>query len=214
MSSPQSGKGDHYFSTRPGSASAPATVELILPEGVVVPLVTDRGVFSAGGIDPGTRALLLEAPSLEGASTVADVGCGYGPIAVTMALRSEPGTTVWAVDVNERARELCAQNARSAGVAARVRVVAPEEVPPGLEFDQIWSNPPIRIGKSELHRLLTLWLDRLHPRGSASLVVHKNLGSDSLARWLTSEGWITERTASRGGYRILTVAARRIEDQR
>lgn len=208
MSNPQSGPGDHYFSARPDSASAPNTVQLILPEGVVVELSTDRGVFSADAVDVGTRVLLSEAPSLEGARDVADVGCGYGPIAITMALRSGPGTTVWAVDVNERARQLCELNARAAGVGDRVRVVAPDQVPTDLVLDQIWTNPPIRVGKANLHELLTTWLDRLAPGGAATLVVHKHLGSDSLARWLTAEGWATRRSASRAGYRILTVASR------
>lgn len=208
MPNPQSGPGDHYFSARPDSPSAPTTVELVLPEGIVLTLTTDRGVFSADAVDAGTRVLLGEAPSLGGSRNVADLGCGYGPIAVTMALRADPGTTVWAIDVNARARQLCELNARAAGVGEHVRVVAPEDVPADLVLDQIWSNPPIRIGKDNLHDMLTTWLDRLAPDGSASLVVHKHLGSDSLARWLSAEGWATERSASRAGYRVLTVATR------
>jgi 16S rRNA G1207 methylase RsmC len=117
--------------------------------------------------------------------------------------------TVWAVDVNERARALCRANAEANGVGGQVRVVAPEEVPADLVLDQIWSNPPIRVGKGALHALLTLWLDRLAPgTGTAELVVQKHLGADSLARWLGDQGWPTERVASRAGYRILHVAAR------
>jgi 16S rRNA G1207 methylase RsmC len=112
--------------------------------------------------------------------------------------------------VNERAGDLCRANAEANGVGAQVRVVAPEEVPPDLVIDQLWSNPPIRIGKGALHDLLTTWLDRLAPAtGTAELVVQKHLGADSLARWLVEQGWSTERTASRAGYRILHVGARR-----
>lgn len=178
----------------------------MLPEGRLIRLVTDRGVFSGDRVDPGTRALLVEGPPTTG-PVLADVGCGYGPIAVTLALRS-PNATVWAVDVNERARALCAANAEANGVADRVRVVAPDDVPDDLVVDQVWSNPPIRIGKAALHDLLTSWLRRLRPgSGCAELVVQKHLGADSLVRWLDGQGWPTTRTASRGGYRILHVGA-------
>jgi 16S rRNA (guanine1207-N2)-methyltransferase len=69
----------------------------------------------------------------------------------------------------------------------------------------IWSNPPIRIGKAALHELLSAWLGRLAPGGTAYLVVQRNLGSDSLQRWLTESGWAAERIAARGGYRVLRV---------
>jgi 16S rRNA G1207 methylase RsmC len=145
---------------------------------------------------------------------LADVGCGYGPIAVTLALRGGPGTVVWAVDVNERARHLCAANAAANGVGHQVRVVAPADVPHDLVLDQLWSNPPIRIGKAPLHDLLGGWLDRLRPgRGEAALVVHRHLGADSLTRWMADEGWATERLATRAGYRILRVAARAAADR-
>ena len=92
-----------------------------------------------------------------------------------------------AVDVNERARTLCAANAADNGIG-NVEVLAPEAVDPALRFDAIWSNPPIRVGKAALHELLLTWLDRLTADGAAHLVVHKNLGSDSLQRWLTDAG--------------------------
>jgi len=196
---------EHYFSAVPTGPSAPRRIELALPEGRLVHLATDRGVFSADKVDDGTRLLLAEGPSLDGAASLADVGCGYGAIAVTLALRA-PGALVWAVDVNERARALCRANAAANGVGDRVRVVAPDEVPVDLIVDQVWSNPPIRVGKSALHSLLTSWLVRLRPgTGSATLVVQKHLGADSLARWLTERGWPTDRVVSRAGYRILLV---------
>ena len=131
-------------------------------------------------------------------------GAGTGPIAITLARRN-PGARVWAVDVNERARALCAENASACG-ATNVEVVAPEDLPAGLEIQGLWSNPPIRIGKVALHALLLSWLARLTPTGQAHLVVQKNLGSDSLARWLNEEGWPTVRRASHAGYRLLDVS--------
>ena len=167
-------------------------------------LVTDAGVFSADGVDPGTKLLLLEAPALPASGTFLDLGCGYGAIAVTMARRS-PGATVYAVDVNERALELSRLNAEAAGVGDRVIAAAADDVPADVAFDVIWSNPPIRIGKAALHDLLTSWLSRLSRAGVAVLVVQKHLGSDSLAAWLGENGYAVERLRSRGGYRLLEV---------
>jgi 16S rRNA G1207 methylase RsmC len=168
-------------------------------------LATDRGVFSAERIDAGTELLLRDHGRPDpAATTLADVGCGYGPIALTLAMRA-PSATVWAIDVNERALGLCRANAERIGVADRVHAVTPDEVPADVTFDGLWSNPPIRAGKAELHALLQRWLARLAPDGEARLVVHKHLGADSLAKWLVGEGWVTDRLASHAGYRILRV---------
>jgi 16S rRNA (guanine1207-N2)-methyltransferase len=205
---PQPEGPQHYFSPDPAAGSAPGSVELVLPEGRLISLATDRGVFSGDHVDPGTRALLADGPPVPEGGVLVDVGCGYGPIAIALALRGGPGCTVWAVDVNERARDLCRSNAQANGVADRVRVATPDEVPGDLVADQIWSNPPIRIGKTALHELLRRWLGALRsPGGEAALVVHKHLGADSLERWMTSQGWATERLTSRAGYRILSVRA-------
>ncbi len=196
----------HYFSTEPDASSNPRAVHLTLPDGRL-DLTTDSGVFSADQVDPGTRVLLAEAPTPpQGPVTLADVGCGYGPLAIVLALLS-PAAMVWAVDVNVRALELCRSNARSAGVADRVRVVTPEEVPDEVTLDGFWSNPPIRIGKPALHALLQLWMGRLDSGAAAHLVVHKHLGSDSLAGWITALGYGVDRLISRRGYRVLQVTS-------
>lgn len=188
-----------YFD-QPSVGSDPVDTDLLLPEGVLS-LRTDRGVFSHGHVDAATRLLLLDAPPPSPTGDLLDLGCGAGPIALTLALRS-PDATVWAVDVNERARELTAYNARANGLA-NIRVAAPDEVPDHMRFATIWSNPPIRIGKAALHDLLRLWLGRLADGGEAVMVVGKNLGSDSLQAWLTAEGWPTTRLSSARGFRVL-----------
>ena len=127
-----------------------------------------------------------------------------GAITCVTALRA-PGAAVWAIDVNRRARALTESNAAAIGVGDRVRVAAPDDVPDDIRFDRILSNPPIRVGKAALHELLLRWLPRLTDDGVAHLVVQKHLGSDSLSRWLASQGYPTERLASRAGYRILEV---------
>ena len=195
-----------YWTDSPGVASQPSEVDLLLPD-VDLSLTTDRGVFSADRVDRGTRYLLLEGPDLPtGPVDLLDLGCGYGPIACTLASR-RPEARVWAVDVNERARDLCRANAAAAGLA-NVEVAAPDDVPVDVRLAAIWSNPPIRIGKPALHDLLTRWLDLLTPDGTAHLVVQRHLGADSLARWLDDRGWATERRGSRKGFRLLDVAAR------
>ena len=164
-------------------------------------------MFSADRLDPGTAILLRKAP-LPGPDTTGDLldlGCGYGPIAVALAL-SAPRATVHAVDVNRRALDLTRANAASAG-AGNVVVAEPGDIPDGVRFAQIWSNPPIRVGKAELHELLTTWLPRLAQGGAAWLVVSRNLGADSLHRWLEEQGFPTARVASAKGFRVLEVHA-------
>ena len=122
-------------------ASRPSSVRLDLPD-LSLALRTDRGVFSGARIDPGTKYLLTDAPAPPTEGHLADLGCGYGPIALTLATRS-PRATVWAVDVNERALELTRANAAAAGLA-NVRVATPDEVPADVRLTALWSNPPVR----------------------------------------------------------------------
>jgi 16S rRNA (guanine1207-N2)-methyltransferase len=193
----------HYFEPEPAVASAPRRVRLDLPDRSAT-YTTDRGVFAAAGVDAATKYLLLDAPAPPLSGTFLDLGCGYGPIACTLAAR-RPEATVWAVDVNRRAVDLCAANADAQGLG-NVTAAAPEAASAG-PFDLIWSNPPIRIGKDALHDMLHHWLGRLRPGATAVLVVHRHLGSDSLQRWLDTSGWPTRRLGSRDGNRLLEVTA-------
>ena len=192
--------GSHYFDEEPTTESAPRDVSLLLPD-MNLTLRTDRGVFGYNRVDAGTKLLLLKAPAPSATGDLLDLGCGTGSIALTMARRA-PGATVWAIDVNERARELCRANAGLNGVA-NVRVCGPDEVPVDLRLATIWSNPAIRIGKAALHEMLAGWFNRLTSDGEAVTVVHQHLGSDSLQAWLTAQGYPTMRLASSSGYRIL-----------
>jgi 16S rRNA (guanine1207-N2)-methyltransferase len=197
---------EHYFSPRPGAPHRPGLVRVVLPD-VYLELATDAGVFSPSRLDPGTRLLLDESPPPPSTGDLLDLGCGYGPIACVLAKRS-PGATVWAVDVNERALELCARNAAAAGLA-NVRCVLAGDPSVPSRLAGIWSNPPVRIGKAALHDLLSAWLGRLADGGSgggqAWLVAGRNLGADSLHRWLAEQGWGVRRRAARSGYRLLQV---------
>ena len=199
---------DHYFSAEPAAPAKRSRIAFTAA-GRSYDLAVAAGVFSAGRLDPGTAVLLRKGdlPTAAATGTLLDLGCGYGPIACVLASEA-PATTVYAVDVNSRARELTAENAAGLGLAGRVRVAAPDEVPADVSFEQIWSNPPTHVGKAELHVLLERWLPRLAPGGVAWLVINRNLGGDSLHTWLTTLGWDVARTASQRGFRVLRVTGK------
>lgn len=164
--------------------------------------MTAGSVFSPDQLDRGTSVLLKHIPLASGGS-ILDLGCGWGPIALDAALAT-PEATVWAVDVNERARHLTAQNAQRLGLS-NVQVASPEEVPEDIVFHEIRSNPPIRIGKQALHDLLNTWIPRLAPGGTGYFVVAKHLGAESLQRWLTEsfvDFSVTRRAREKGFYVI------------
>lgn len=165
---------------------------------------TADGVFSADGLDLGTAVLLRESAPRPDSRRLLDLGCGYGVLAVALATAC-PGATVDAVDTNERALALTAANAARHGVAERVTAALPDQADPAARYDELWSNPPIRIGKDALHELLLTWLPRLAPGGVARLVVGRNLGADSLQRWLVDQGYPCARQASAKGFRVLVV---------
>jgi 16S rRNA (guanine1207-N2)-methyltransferase len=167
---------------------------------------TGSGVFSADGLDLGTAVLLRTYQPPTGTPRILDLGCGWGAIAVGIAVHCR-GAQIDAIDVNDRALTLCAENAAAHRVGDRVHALRPEQVEP-TTYDEIWSNPPIRIGKDALHDLLLSWLPRLAPDGAAKLVVGRNLGADTLQRWLIAQGYACERAASAKGFRVLEVAAR------
>jgi len=195
-----------YFDPKPATASRRQEVEMVLRDlDRSVRLATDSGVFAASRVDTGTRLLLDYGPPVPAAGDLLDLGCGYGPVAVALALRS-PAARVWAVDVNERALALCAENAAGLGLPpGRFRACRPDQIPAGLRFGAIWSNPPVRIGGAALHELLETWLGRLDDDGKAALVVQKHLGADTLAAWLAEQGYEVKRLRAKQGYRILGV---------
>jgi 16S rRNA (guanine1207-N2)-methyltransferase len=196
---------DHYFSQEPKSNYQPKQIELDIA-GEVFKVSTASGTFSPLRLDVGTSVLIdhLELAPKDG--NVLDLGCGWGPIALNLAKHS-PKAKVWAVDVNNRSLELTAENAKTVGLT-NIQTSSPETVPKEIMFSGIWSNPPIRIGKKELHELLLTWLPRLEKNAAAYLVVQKNLGSDSLQKWLTEtliDGYEVSRLTSVKTYRIIRV---------
>ena len=196
--------GQHYFTSQPAGPVDRRRVEVELA-GRRLSVETAGGVFSPDHVDTGTQVLLREAPAPPAEGTFLDLGCGWGPIALTLGLLS-PAATVYAVDVNERALDLTRANVSAAGLT-NLHVVTPDDVPNEVRFDLIWSNPPIRVGKAALHDLLGTWLTRLTDAGEAYLVVQKNLGADSLQRWLReSLALPCDRVAVAKGFRVLRVS--------
>ena len=191
---------DHYFTADPSVPfrRIPVTATVW---GHDLALTSGSGVFAQGRLDTGTAVLFRETDPPAG-GRVLDLGCGYGVIGLAVA-RAVPAATVTGVDVNERAVLLANENAAALGLADRFTATTPDGVPAGATYDELWSNPPIRIGKAALHELLLTWLPRLVPGGRAVLVVGRNLGADSLQRWLGEQGYPTERIASAKGFRVL-----------
>jgi 16S rRNA (guanine1207-N2)-methyltransferase len=197
---------EHYYSSDPAAPfrRIPMRADVW---GHWLELTTGSGVFAQGRLDTGTGVLLREVGPPVEAREVLDLGCGYGVIGLAIAVAC-PDARVTAVDVNQRALLLARENAAALGVADRFEAVLPEEVDPARRFDEIWSNPPIRVGKDALHELLLQWLPRLRPEGRGVMVVGKNLGADSLTRWLDEQGFPTERVASAKGFRVLETHVR------
>jgi 16S rRNA (guanine1207-N2)-methyltransferase len=191
---------EHYFSADPSVPfrRMPVTASVW---GRSLSLDSGSGVFAQGRVDVGTAVLFRETSAPAG-GRILDLGCGYGVIGLAIAT-AVPDATVTGVDVNERAVLLANENAAALGLADRFTATTPPGVPPDATYDELWSNPPIRIGKAALHELLLSWLPRLVPGGRAVMVVGKNLGADSLQRWLGEQGYPTERIASAKGFRVM-----------
>ena len=186
----------HYF-TEPSATEKRRSVDVRFWD-TEWQFTTANEVFSADGLDLGTSVLLRESSPPAGATRLLDLGCGWGVIAVALAAAC-PDAVVDAVDVNPRALALTADNARAHGVGDRVRPSAPHEVDDGVRYDELWSNPPIRIGKGALHGLVVTWLSRPLPRGGAGVG-----GARSSSRVLCSP--VCPRSSS-AGWRVWWSAA-------
>ena len=200
---------DHYFTAVPAGAAERRQLRVFLAGRELI-VETAPGVFCPDRVDIGTAVLLADAPDPPPIGNLLDLGCGWGPIALSLGLLCSDAS-IWAVDVNQRALGLARDNAKALGIND-FHAVTPDEVPAGIRFDAIWSNPPIRVGKAALHDMLLTWLPRLEAGGTAYLVVQKNLGADSLQRWLAGRleamepgAFAVGRHATAKGFRLLSV---------
>jgi 16S rRNA G1207 methylase RsmC len=204
----------HYFDSYPKSESQRTNFTIRVRDDLLT-LASETGVFSARGLDKGTAVLLewalkQQLPQLPAGSLLCDLGCGSGAIALTMATLY-PHCTVHAVDVNARARQLCLDNATRNNIT-NVVAIDPIQRNPDNRYALLWSNPPIRIGKTELHDLLLTWLPHLDENAHGHLVVSKNLGADSLINWLNAQGLPAVKLASSKGFRV--IEASRSKDEK
>ena len=195
---------EHYFTNDPNAEFKPKSISVTLA-GREVSVLTAGSMFSPDHVDTGTKVLLENLELAPDDGNILDIGCGWGPIALALAM-ARPDATVWAIDVNERALELTRQNAERLGLT-NIKTALPDAVPAGISFNGIWSNPPIRVGKEVLHEIMQTWLPRMVIGGDAYLVVQKNLGSDSLLKWLqdTMTSFESSRLETAKSFRVLQV---------
>ncbi|RSI28080.1 Ribosomal RNA small subunit methyltransferase C [Streptococcus sanguinis] len=137
--------------------------------------LTDAGVFSKKMIDYGSR-VLLSVLDFEAGEQVLDVGCGYGPLGLTLA--KAQGVTATMVDINQRALDLAQKNAERNQISADIFQSNVYEKVSGI-FDHIISNPPIRAGKQVVHEVISGSYEHLTEGGDLTLVIQKKQGAPS-----------------------------------
>jgi 16S rRNA (guanine1207-N2)-methyltransferase len=197
--------GEPYFAERPRSRPAPRELRFLY-RGELLSFVLDRGIFSSRGLDPGT-ALLIQNLAVRPTDRVLDLGCGWGPVGVAAAKTARDGHVVL-TEVNRRAARLAEQNlARNRIRNAEVRVGGFFEPVAGERFDVIATNPPYRVGRPHILRLLTEAPDHLAPGGRLLVVGKGSQGIRFYQAWLEEHGPGPVRVLDRGsGYRVLEAA--------
>lgn len=191
---------NHYYSQNPEVKHNRHIHEVSL-RGMPFRFVTDAGVFSKSGIDFGSR-VLIDALELDTGARVLDVGCGYGPIGLTIAKLDEKAK-VTMIDINERAVELAKENAKLNGIS-NITVLQSDvyEAVKGMKFDVIVTNPPIRAGKETVHRIFEEGFELLEQGGSMWVVIQKKQGAPSAAAKLEQLFGDVEEVTKDKGYRI------------
>ncbi|MEK3936983.1 class I SAM-dependent methyltransferase [Sporosarcina sp. FSL W7-1349] len=193
---------EHYYSVDPKVKSDPKewTAEI---RGIRLKFRTDAGVFSKGDVDFGSR-LLAEAFELaEAEGDLLDVGCGYGPIGLSLAA-SFPKRTIQMVDVNERALALAKHNAQQNGIN-NVKIYSSDALDSVIVegFAAILTNPPIRAGKETVFKIYGEAYSKLGAGGELWVVIQKKQGAPSTMARLEELFGNVETVVKRKGYFIL-----------
>lgn len=194
---------NHYYTNNENLEHHYETIDFTLRQMKMV-FTTDNGVFSKKTVDFGTRVLLeaFDASQLpEGA--LLDVGCGYGPIGLTLAKTEE--RLVDMVDVNERALDLTRGNARLNHVTDEVHIFHSsvyEEVTK-KDYAAIITNPPIRAGKEIVHQILSGAYEHLQTGGELWVVIQKKQGAPSAQKKMAEVFGQCEIVTKKKGYFIL-----------
>ena len=175
----------HYFDLDPSLASKEREITYFI-DGRTITLVSDNGVFSKDKIDEGSFAFLKVIVPLRLSGKILDLGCGYGPIGLTIALTS-PEARVDLADINTRALALCEKNAQLLGLSPRVTVLQ-SNIYENIEgkYDSIVVNPPIRAGKAVTYAMYEGAYTHLIDGGSLYIVIRKNQGAPTASKFIES----------------------------
>ena len=175
----------HYFQDDPSLKSNIRNICFEI-DGHNIELLTDNGVFSKSRIDEGSLAFLKVIVPLRLSGKILDLGCGYGPIGLTIAITS-PTARVDLADINTRALTLCRQNANLLGLSQRVTILQ-SDIYENIEgpYDSIVVNPPIRAGKKVTYSMYDGAYQRLIDGGSLFIVIRKNQGGPTASKYIES----------------------------
>lgn len=193
---------EHYYSRNPNVESKPLFFNYNL-RGNSFRFKTDQGVFSKNEIDFGSRLLIENFSVPDRNGPILDVGCGYGPIGLSIA-KSEPDRFVHMVDVNERALELARENAFTNQIS-NVKIYESDsfENITDKNFSAVVTNPPIRAGKKVVHEILTKSYEYLLPNGELWVVIQKKQGAPSAKEKMSAIFDEVEVVCKDKGYYIL-----------
>lgn len=193
---------NHYYSKSPEVESNPMFWDFKL-RGKSFRFKTDRGVFSKNEVDFGSRLLIEAFQNEKNDSLFLDVGCGYGPIGLSLA-KSYPNATVHMVDVNQRAIDLAKENA-ALNQVENVKIYESDRLLQvvGNQFHAILTNPPIRAGKKVVHEIFEQSFDRLELSGELWVVIQKKQGAASAIDKLESLFGEVEVVEKKKGYFII-----------
>ena len=193
---------NHYYSQNPEVGSDPQHFTFDL-RGHSFRFKTDHGVFSKKEVDFGSRVLIdaFEPAGVEG--PVLDVGCGYGPIGLSLA-KEFPERKVHMIDVNERALSLASENAKANGIG-NVEIYRSDRFDQVEEkkFSAILTNPPIRAGKETVHAIFTESAEHLAENGELWVVIQKKQGAPSAMEKMEELFSNVEVVVKKKGYYIL-----------
>ncbi len=187
----------HYFENNPTSSHEEKMIKVFIKNNHFS-FITDNDVFSKKGLDFGTRTLLesIDIDKING--KVLDFGCGYGPIGIFLAYY---GKDVDMLDINNRAIELAKRNAKINNVKANI-FASDLFYNVADKYDYIISNPPIRVGKEILYKILFGAKEYLNQSGHLIFVVHKDQGAKTLAKNLEEKYKVTIINKNKGFFVI------------
>lgn len=191
----------HYYENDANLPSKPRELHINV-RGRVYPFVVDDGVFSKRQLDHGSQLLIETLLTKELGGSLLDMGCGYGPIGIILAL-NHPNLKVTMVDVNIRAVQLAQKNIVAHKLTTRVEALTGDTYQPIHEtFDTIVSNPPIRAGKKVIYQIYEEAKHHLSENGRLYIVIRKNQGAATSYEFLKTHYRHVTRIERHEGYHI------------